>query len=109
MVNFPKRFDIYWLNLDPTIGSEVKKTRPAVIISPNSMNQALNTIIIAPLTSTHKNWDFRINVKHKQKSGQIMLDHIRAVSKTRLIKKEGNLSLKYRNELLECLQEMFLL
>lgn len=107
--SFPKRFEVYWINLDPTIGAEAKKTRPCVIISPNSMNEGLQTVIIAPLTSAHKNWPFRIVVTHKKKKGQIMLDQMRAVSKKRLHKKDGAVSPKAKNAVIECLNEMFMM
>ena len=86
---YPKRFDVYWVNLDPTIGAEVKKTRPCVILSPDSMNQGLKTVLIAPMTTTMKNWPFRVPVTHKKNKGQVMLDQIRAVSKKRLHKRGG--------------------
>ena len=105
---FPKRFEVYWINLDPTIGAEAKKTRPCVIISPNSMNEGLQTVIIAPMTSAHKKWPFRIAVTHKKKKGQIMLDQMRTVSKKRLHKRSGIVSPKAKNAVVECLNEMFM-
>lgn len=104
---FPKRFGVYWVNLDPTIGAEAKKTRPCVIISPNSMNQGLKTVLIAPMTTTMKNWPFRIPVTHKKTKGQVMLDQIRAVSKKRLHKADGTVSVKVKTGILECLKNMF--
>ena len=106
-IHFPKRFEVYWINLDPTVGAEVKKTRPCVIISPNSMNQGLHTVLVAPMTTTVKNWPFRIPVVHKEKKGQIMLDQIRVISKKRLARNEGHLVVKYQNTLLEGLSAMF--
>ena len=98
---FPKRFEVHWINLDSTISAEAKKTRPCVIISPNSMNEGLQTIIIAPLTSAHKNWPFRIGVLHKKKKGQIMLDQMRTVSKKRLHKRDGTVSPKAKNAIVD--------
>lgn len=77
---------IVLVNLDPTIGSEIQKTRPCVIISPNEMNMYLNTIIIAPMTSSLKKYPTRILVKHGGKSGMIVIDQIRTIDKFRIIK-----------------------
>ena len=104
---YPKRFEIYWINLDPTISSEVKKTRPCVIISPSCMNQGLQTAIVAPMTSTYKNWDFRVPITHKSKQGQVMLDQMRSVSKKRLVKLDGTVSTKTKEQIIDCLLEMF--
>ncbi len=104
---FPKRFEIYWVNLDPTIGAEVKKMRPCVIISPDSMNQGLHTVLIAPMTTTIKQWPFRILISHNKTEGQIMLDQIRGISKKRLARPDGIVSTKSRNRILETLREMF--
>ena len=111
MVNstHPKRFEIYWINLDPTIGAEVKKTRPCVVISPDSMNQGLQTVLVAPMTTTKKTWPFRIPVTHQKIKGQVMLDQIRVVSKNRLHKKDGMIHAKAKAEILECLHTMFML
>ncbi len=86
-----KRFDVVLVNLDPTIGSEIKKTRPAIIISPDSMNLSrLKTVIIAPMTSTIKD-DFptRVMALFKDKKGQIALDQIRAIDRSRIVLKLG--------------------
>lgn len=80
------QYEIILVNLDPTIGSEIKKTRPCVVISPNEMNKYLNTIIIAPMTSQSKNYPTRISVKHDNKNGWIVLDQIRTIDKQRIIK-----------------------
>jgi len=78
-----KQYTIYWVNLDPTIG-EIKKTRPAVVISPYESNKYLNTVIIAPLTSTIRKFPMRLNIVVKTKKGQIALDQLRCVDKSRL-------------------------
>lgn len=75
------RYEVYLINLDPTIGSEIKKTRPCLIISPNEMNKHISTLIIAPLTSTKRNYLTRINCKVQGKEVQIVLDQIRTVDK----------------------------
>src|SRR5271170_961281 len=88
-----KRFDVVLVNLDPTIGSEIKKTRPAVIISPDSMNLSrLKTVIIAPMTSTIKdNFPTRVVTEFKDKKGQIALDQLKAIERSRIVQKLGTL------------------
>jgi mRNA interferase MazF len=102
-----KRFDVYWVNLDPTIGREIKKMRPAVIVSPDEMNEELDTIIIAPLTTALRNWPTRIFVKLDGKEGEVVLDQIRTVDKIRLKKKIGSLNAAANNQILEKLREIF--
>ena len=80
------QYEIYWIDLDPTEGSEIKKTRPCVVISPNEMNNSINTVIIAPMTSTSKNYPTRINTTLDERDGWIVLDQIRCVDKSRLVK-----------------------
>ncbi len=101
------RFDIYYVNLDPTIGSEIKKTRPCVIISPDEMNHNIATIIVAPLTSKLRNYPTRVPCKVEGKQGQIVLDQIRTVDKTRLIKKIDTLNKITQTKVLTVLKEMF--
>jgi mRNA interferase MazF len=86
------QYQIVLVNLDPTVGSEIKKTRPCVIISPDEMNKYLNTIIIAPMTSQSKKYPTRIEVSHDNKMGWIVLDQIRTIDKQRIFKILGNLS-----------------
>lgn len=102
-----KRFEIYLINLDPTIGSEIKKTRPCVIISPDEMNRNIATLIIAPLTSKLRNYPTRIPCRVKGKQGQIVLDQIRTVDKIRLIKKIDFLKKTVQTKTLTVLNEMF--
>lgn len=101
------RFDIYYVNLDPTIGKEIKKTRPCVIISPNEMNYNISTVIIAPLTSRLRNYPTRVPCKVEGKQGQIVLDQIRTVDKIRLIKRIGTLNRITQTKVLNVLKEMF--
>lgn len=101
------RYEVYLVNLDPTIGSEIKKTRPCVIISPNEMNRNISTVIIAPLTSTQRNYPTRINCQVQGKEGQIVLDQIRTVDKLRLITKIDFLNRKTQIKLHKVLNEMF--
>ena len=104
-----KRFDICLVNLDPTIGSEMKKTRPVVIISPDSMNfSRLKTIIVAPMTSTVRD-DFptRVTLNFNNKKGQITLDQVRSIDRTRMIKILGHLEEDVENDVLNLLSVMF--
>lgn len=101
------RFDVYLVNLDPTIGSEIKKTRPSVVISPNEMNHHINTIIIAPMTTKSRRYPTRIDCKFQGREGQIVLDQIRTVDKRKLIKKIGRLDSKTQIKILTTLIEMF--
>lgn len=80
------QYGIVLVNLDPTIGSEIKKTRPCVIISPDEMNKYLQTLVVAPMTSQSKNYPTRIEVKHNQKNGWIVLDQIRTIDRQRVLK-----------------------
>jgi len=102
-----QRFEVYLINLDPTIGSEIKKTRPCVIISPNEMNNHISTVIIAPLTSRLRNYPTRIPCRVEGKQGQIVLDQIRTVDKSRLIKKITTLNKPIQSKIISKLIEMF--
>ena len=102
-----RRFEVHLISLDPTKGSEIRKTRPCVIISPNEMNTHIRTIIIAPMMSTIKNYPTRVTTTFQGKKGQIVLDQIRTVDKSRLIKKLGSISSSAEEKVLRVLQEMF--
>ena len=102
-----KQYNIVPVNLDPTMGSEMKKTRPCVIISPNEMNKYLNTIVIAPMTSSSKNYPTRLEINHDNKKGWIVLDQIRTVDRQRIIKNLGNLTEKEIVSIKEILRETF--
>lgn len=101
------RFEVYYVNLDPTIGSEIKKTRPCVIISPNEMNHNISTVIIAPLTSTLRNYPTRVPCKIEGKQGQIVLDQIRTVDKIRLVRRIDTLNKLTQTKVVNVLMEMF--
>ncbi len=101
------RFEIYYVNLDPTVGREIKKTRPCVIISPDEMNYNISTVIIAPITSKLHNYPTRVPCKVEGKQGQIVLDQIRTVDKIRLVKKIDSLNKLTRAKVLNVLNEMF--
>ena len=102
-----KQFDVYLVNLDPTIGAEIKKTRPAVIISPNPMNKHLQTVIIAPFTHTVKNYPSRVKSSFGGQPGEIILDQLRAVDKRRLIRKQGTIDEETGENIKLVLQTMF--
>ena len=91
-MEFISQYDIVLVNLDPTIGSEMKKTRPCVVISPNEMNKYLQTIVIAPLTSSSKPYPTRIEINQTKTKGWIVLDQIRSVDRLRIVKKLGTLT-----------------
>ena len=101
------RGQIWLVNLDPTVGSEIRKTRPCVVISPAEMHDHLRTVIVAPMTTSGRSAPFRIAVTHGGRKGLILLDQIRAVDKSRLIKKSGMVSAKTLNSTLNTLQEVF--
>jgi mRNA interferase MazF len=94
-----KQYQIVLVNLDPTLGSEIKKTRPCVIVSPNEINDHLRTVVIAPMTSTDKRYPTRVKVKHNNQEGWIVLEQLRTIDKIRILKKLGNLTEK---EIKEC-------
>jgi len=102
-----RRFDVYLISLDPTKGSEIKKSRPCLVISPDEMNRHIRTVIIAPMTSTIRNYPSRVTVTFQGKRGQVVLDQIRTVYKVRLIKKLGRISSAAEEKVLNILQEMF--
>ncbi|MDZ7772029.1 MAG: type II toxin-antitoxin system PemK/MazF family toxin [Balneolaceae bacterium] len=102
-----RRFEVYLISLGPTKGSEIRKTRPCLIISPDEMNRHIRTVIIAPMTSTIKTYPSRITTTFQGKKGQIVLDQIRTVDKSRLVKKLGTISSAAEDKVLSLLQEMF--
>jgi mRNA interferase MazF len=103
-----KRLEVWLVNLDPTIGSEIKKTRPAVIVSPDELNDHLNTVVVVPLT-TGRVYPFRVPTKIQDKDGVAAIDQIRTVDKLRLVKRIGVLRGKTAEQLLSALVEMFTL
>lgn len=103
-----KRFDVYLVNLDPTQGREIKKTRPATIISPNEMNEHISTVIIAPMTTKGRDYPTRVSCTFQGKRGQIILDQIRTVDKTRLVKRLGKIDNSSAKKVLNILQDIFL-
>ncbi len=102
-----KRGDIWLVNLDPTVGSEIKKSRPCVLLSPAELNDQLRTVMVAPMTSKGFAAPFRVKVTHAGTQGLIVLDQLRTVDKQRLVKKLGAVSAKTLSAALGTLQEMF--
>lgn len=102
-----KRFEIYLFNLDPTIGHEIKKTRPCLIISHDEMNRHIATVIIAPMTLQGRSYPTRVACRFQGKDGQIVFDQIRIVDKERLVKKLGQISASAQESVLAVLAEMF--
>ena len=102
-----KRFEIFLVNLDPTVGSEIKKTRPCLVISPDQMNLYVNTVIVAPMTTKGKPYPTRVGCKFRGKQGMVILDQIRTVDKIRLVQKVGRLDTKTQAEVLRVLGELF--
>ena len=102
-----KQYEIFLIALDPTVGHEIKKTRPCVVISPNEMNDYIATVIIAPMTTKSHDYPSRISIKFMKKEGWIMLDQIRCIDKSRLVKKLGVFEEKDIKRTKEILKEMF--
>ena len=101
------RLDVYLVNLDPTIGSEIRKTRPCLVISPDEVNRHIATVIVAPMTSQGRAYPTRVACRFEGKDGQIVLDQIRTVDKTRLVKKLGRISQSTQGAVLALLAELF--
>ena len=101
-----KQYEVYWISLDPTQGSEIAKTRPCVVVSPDELNRSLRTVVIVPITSTIKKYPWRVNCVVQKKNGSIATDQVRVVDKTRLGSKIGNLSATEIKKLKQVLQEM---
>ena len=102
-----ERFDVYLVNLDPTIGSEIKKTRPCLIISPDEMNRWIQTVIVAPMTTKGQSYPTRVACVFEDRRGQIVLDQIRTVDKARLVRKLGRIDESTQQEVLVTLAELF--
>jgi len=101
------RFEVYLITLDPTVGNEIRKTRPCLVISPDEMNEHVTTVIVAPMTTKGRPYPTRIPVRFKGKAGQIVLDQIRTVDKARLARRLGRIQLVKQGEVLAALAEMF--
>ena len=101
------QYDIILVNLDPTVGSEIRKTRPCVVISPDEMNKYLRTLVVAPMTTTDRNYPTRVMVRHNEKEGWLALDQIRTIDKIRVVRRLGNLSYKELNTCKQVIKETF--
>jgi len=101
------RFDVYLVNLDPTIGSEIQKTRPCLVISPDEMNRNIRTVIIAPMTSAQKDYPTRVSCTFQKRKGQIVLDQLRTIDKARLVRRLGTIDSKDQLEVISILQRLF--
>ena len=102
-----RRFDVFLVALDPTIGSEIKKTRPCLVVSPDEMNAHISTVIVAPMTTNGPLYPTRVPCRFRGKAGQVVLDQLRTVDKARLVKRLGRISESVQAQVLEALAEMF--
>jgi mRNA interferase MazF len=102
-----KRFEVYLVNLDSTVGHEIKKSRPCLIISPDEMNRYIATVIVAPMTTKGRDYPTRVVCAFRGKKGQIVLDQIRTIDKVRVIRRLGEIDSKTQIEVLSVLSEMF--
>ncbi len=102
-----KRFDVYLVALDPTVGREIKKTRPCLVISPDEMNAHIATVIVAPMTTRGRPYPTRVPCRFRGRSGQVVLDQIRTVDHTRLVRFLGRVTRSAQENVLAILQEMF--
>jgi len=101
------RFDVFLITLDPTCGSEIRKTRPCLIISPDEMNDHIKTVIVAPMTTKGRPYPTRVPCTFQGNRGQVVLDQIRTVDKTRLVRRLGTISTSVQSKVLDALQELF--
>ena len=107
LVGSIRRFEVHLVDLDPTRGAEMQKSRPCVVVSPDEMNRHIRTVIIAPLTSVRRDYPTRVDVVFQRKKGQVAVDHIRAVDRSRLVARIGRLTENSARAVADVLQEMF--
>lgn len=107
MVAYPQRSEVWLVSLEPTIGSEIRKTRPCIVVSPDEINRLLRTVIVAPLTSTIKNYPTRLEIAFQNRQSSIALDQIRTVDKSRLLKQLGTIKAEEYQSVADILIEMF--
>lgn len=100
------QYDVYLINLDPTVGGEIKKTRPCVVVSPNEMNHAISAVIIAPMTTKTRDYPTRVPIRFQGKSGWIVLDQLRTVDKSRLVRRLGSIGKEAVGQVKEVIAEM---
>ena len=101
------RFDVYLITLDPTRGSEIRKTRPCLVVSPDEMNRHLRTVIVAPMTTKGRDYPSRVPVEFQNRHGWVVLDQLRTIDRTRLVRRLGRVTEEVQAGVLEVLQEMF--
>jgi len=102
-----KRFEVYLVNLDPTVGHEIKKSRPCLVISPDELNGYISTVIVAPMTTKGRNYPTRVPCTFQGKEAQVVMDQIRTVDKIRLVKRLGKIDSQTQVELFSVLSELF--
>lgn len=102
-----RRGEVFLVNLDPTVGREIRKTRPCVVVSPDELNDHLQTVIVAPMTTGGRTYPFRVRCQFRRKTGQVVLDQIRTIDSHRLVRRLGSLSPTSQERVLVTLQEMF--
>ncbi len=102
-----RRFDVFLVSLDPTVGSEIRKTRPCLVVSPDEMNRHIATVIVAPMTTQGRPYPTRVPCRFQGKDGQIVLDQLRTVDKARLAKRLGRIAPSTQQQVLTALAEMF--
>ncbi len=107
MVNVPHRDEVWLIRLDPSLGAEIRKTRPCLVVSPDEMNEPLQKVLVAPMTTTLRNYPTRITARFQGKTGQIALDQIRSVDRERLLRKLGTIPARVGQEVSDVLVEMF--
>ena len=106
-MTYPRRDEVWLIGLDPSKGTEIKKTRPCLVISPDEMNEPLQTVLVAPMTTTLRTYPTRVSVTFQNKTGQIALDQLRAVDRQRLVRRLGVVSTKTADAVSNVLMEMF--
>ncbi len=102
-----RQFDVFLITLDPTVGHEIRKTRPCLVISPDEMNRHISTLLVAPMTTKTRAYPTRVACRFQGKAGEIALDQIRVVDRSRLVRRLGRVSASTREEVLGVLSEMF--
>ena len=102
-----KRFEVYLINLDPTVGHEIKKSRPCIVISPDELNRYISTVIVAPMTTKGRDYPTRVPCTFQGKEGQVVIDQIRTVDKIRLIKRLGKIDSETQADVFSVLSELF--
>ena len=107
MVSHPRRDEVWLVALDPSKGSEIKKTRPCLVVSPDEMNESLQTALVAPMTTTLRNYPTRVNIVFRGKTGQVALDQMRAINRQRLVRRLGVVTSRAAHEVSSVLVEMF--